>query len=213
MDNYVITIARGFGSGGKSIAVELGKKLGIPCYEKEILTMASQKSGINETLFIERDEKLKGSYLRNFLKSVPSDYTVEPSDRKFTHDNNLFNLQKEIIEELGKSQSCIIVGKCADNILRDKRNVLKVFINAPVKTCVRSIVNRMGVEEDEAVRLINKTDKYRSDYYKYYTGGKDWKNPVNYDICLNTGYITREKCVEIILETVNLKYGVNKELL
>ncbi len=82
MDNYVITVARGFGSGGKAISVALAKKLGIPCYEKEILAMASEKSGINKALFVERDERLKGSYLVNVMKSVPKDYTVEPSDRK-----------------------------------------------------------------------------------------------------------------------------------
>ena len=165
MQNYVITIARGFGSGGKQIGLRLSKKLGIPCYEKEILAMASEKSGINKALFVERDERLKGSYLVNVMKSVPKDYTVEPSDRKFTHDNNLFNIQREIIEELAKNQSCIIIGKCADHILKDYPNVLKVFIDAPMADCIASIKERMGVSEEEASRLIVKTDKYRSDYY------------------------------------------------
>ena len=206
MNTYVITIARGFGSGGKAIGVALGKELGIPCYESEILKMASEKSGLNEALFFERDEKLKGSYFSNLLKSTPSDYAVEPMDRKFTHDNNLYNLQKEIILELAQTKSCIIVGKCADNVLRNKSNVLKVFIGAPMKTCMKSIIARLGVDEEEAVRLINKTDKYRSDYYKYYTGGKDWRNPVNYDLCLNTGYLSREMCVEMI------KHGIVKKI-
>lgn len=198
MGHVIITIARGFGSGGKEIAVALSEQLGIPCYEKEILRMASDQSGINQALFEETDEKLKRAFIRKMMGSVPKNYRVEPSDKKFTHDNNLFNIQRSIIEELAKTQSCIIVGKCADYVLKDKKNVIKVYIDAPIQTCVRSIVNRMGVGEQEAIRIIHKTDKYRSDYYKYYTGGRDWNNPIYYDICLNSGYLGRAKCVEIL---------------
>ena len=198
MKHVVITIARGFGSGGKAIGVALSEQLGIPCYEKEILRMASDKSGISQTLFEETDEKLKSSFFKKMLGSVPSNYVVEPSDKKFTHDNNLFNIQRKIIEELANTQSCIIIGKCADYVLENRKNVIKVFIDAPMNSCVRSINERMGVDDQEAIRIINKTDKYRSDYYKYYTGGREWKNPVYYDICLNSGTLGRQKCVEII---------------
>lgn len=207
MDKFVITIARGFGSGGKDIAVRLGNKLGIPCYEKEILTMASEQSGINEELFRARDEKLNGSYLMNrILSSVPNDYAVEPMDRRFMHDNNLYAIQKEIMVELASTRSCIIVGKCADTAL-EKFNCLKVFIDAPMDYCMKSIMERMAVDEVEATRLIQQTNKYRSDYYKYYTGGKNWNNPLNYDLCLNTGEISRENCVEIIVDILNRKFG------
>ena len=198
MKHVVITIARGFGSGGKEIAVKLSEQLGIPCYEKEIINMASEKSGISKVLFEETDEKLKQSFLKKMFGSVAVNYKVEASDKKFTHDNNLFHIQREIIEELARTESCIIVGKCADYILKDKQNVIRVYIDAPMTSCVRSIINRMGVEEMEAIRMINKTDKYRSDYYKYYTGGRVWTDPVNYDICLNSVSWGRDKCVEII---------------
>ena len=200
MKNVIITIARGFGSGGKEIGVKLSKALDIPCYEKEIVNLASDKSGISKVLFEEKDEKFKVSFLRKMIGSVPNNYKVEPSDKKFTHDNNLFHVQREVIEELAKTESCIIIGKCADYILKDRKNVIKVYIDAPMYYCVKSIVDRMGVEEMEAIRMINKTDKYRSDYYKYYTGGGTWNNPVNYDICLNSGYLGRDKCVQIIKE-------------
>lgn len=196
----VITFGRGFGSGGKAIAVALAEELGIPCYEKEILRLASDKSGINEALFAERDEKLKGGLLKKMMSSVPVNYKVEPSDKKFTHDNNLFQIQSEIITELARTQSCIIVGKCADYILRNQMNILSVLIDAPMNSCVKSIQERMGVSEQEAIRLIHKTDRYRSDYYKYYTGGREWRNPTNYDICLNSGTLGRQKCVEILKE-------------
>lgn len=209
MERVIITIARGFGSGGKAIAVELSNQLGIPCYEKEILTMASEQSGISEELFYARNEKLKGSLLVNYLKSIPIDYVVEPMDKKFTHDNNLFNIQRQIIEDLADTQSCIIVGKCADNILSGRNNVLKVFIDAPMKECIKSLKQRLNVDENEAIRLINKTNKYRSDYYQYYTGGKDWHNPINYDICLNTGFLERKICVELIKAAIELKRTSN----
>lgn len=200
MKHVVITIARGFGSGGKAIGVALSEQLGIPCYEKEILRMASDKSGISQALFEETDEKLKRSFLKRVIGSAPSNYTVEPSDKKFTHDNNLFNIQRKIIEELANTESCIIVGKCADYVLENRKNVIKVYVDAPMSSCIRSIKERMGVDYTEAIRIINKTDKYRSDYYKYYTGGREWKNPIYYDICLNSGTLGRKKCIEIIKE-------------
>lgn len=200
MKHVVITIARRFGSGGKAIGVALSEQLGIPCYEKEILRMASDKSGISQALFEETDEKLKRSFLKRVIGSAPSNYTVEPSDKKFIHDNNLFNIQRKIIEELANTESCIIVGKCADYVLGNRKNVIKVYVDAPMSSCIRSIKERMGVGDMEAIRIINKTDKYRSDYYKYYTGGREWKNPTYYDICLNSGTLGRKKCIEIIKE-------------
>lgn len=140
MNNYVITIARGFGSGGKEIGTKLSEQLGIPCYEKQLLDMASEYSGINRQLFAEVDEKLRGSYIRNWLRKAPSNYVVEPSSKKFTSDVNLFNIQSEIIRELAKTESCIIIGKCADYVLQDRRNVVSVYIEAPRRDCVKSIM-------------------------------------------------------------------------
>lgn len=180
MNNFVITIARGFGSGGKQIALEIGKKLGIPCYEREILDMASDRSGLNRTLFEQTDERLRGSIFSKRLKGIPTITVASPEEKAFESDINLFNLQAQIIRSLALSESCIIVGKCADHILDYFDNVFRIYIDAPRDACVKSIVSKMGVTEAEANRLIKKTDKYRADYYRYYTG-KDWTNPTNYD--------------------------------
>ena len=123
MDNFVITIARGFGSGGKSIALELSKRMGIPCYENEILDMASDASGINKALFHETDERLRGSLFAKMLKGIPTKTILAPSEKDFVSDINLFNLQAQIIRSLALSQSCIIVGKCADHVLEYFDNV------------------------------------------------------------------------------------------
>ena len=205
MQGYVITIARGFGSGGKEIGVKLGQRLGIPCYEQQILKMASEHSGINEALFNMADEKLgKGGLLRG----LAFDYVVEPSDKRFTSNNNLFNIQSEIIKKLASEMSFIVIGKCADYVLKDFCNVASFYIEAPRADCVASIVKKLGVTEQEAHRLIEKTDKYRADYYKYYTNGNYWTNPVNYDMTLNSSRVGRDRCVDVIENYVKVKFGL-----
>lgn len=207
MKRYVITIARGFGSGGKDIGMRLSKVLGIPCYERQILTMASEKNDIDEYIFVENDEKLRGKYIANFLRKVPVSGIVEPYDKEFISDVNIFNLQAEIIRSLAATESCIIIGKCADYILKDNKNVISIYVEAPRECCVKSIRDKMHVSEERAHQLIHSTDKYRSKYYSYYTGGRDWTNPTNYDLVLNTGRVDREMCVEIIKNYVNMKFG------
>ena len=205
MQNYIVTIARGFGSGGKEIGTKLGLRLGIPCYEREILTMASQKNNIDESLFVDKDEKLKGNYIVNWLRKNPSIYICEPQENDFVSDNNLFQLQAELIRDLAETQSCIIVGKCADDILKDYRNVISVYVEAPRDACVKSICSKMYVSEERANQLIRKTDKYRANYYNYYTGGKEWTNPVNYDLVLNSDRAGRDNCVEILSSYLRIR--------
>jgi cytidylate kinase len=207
MDNFIITIARGFGSGGKSIARELGNRMGIPCYEDEILRMASDASGINQALFQERNEKLRGGLFAKALKKIPATQVLSPSDKDFVSDVNLFNYQAEIIRSLAVGESCIIVGKCADYVLEGYERIIRVYVDAPRDACIESIVKKMGVTEDEANRLIVKTDKYRADYYKYYTG-RDWTNPTNYDIFINSKRVGRENCAELIEMYAKFKLGI-----
>lgn len=206
MEHYVITIARGFGSGGKAIGNRLAQRLGIPCYESQILKMASDESGINEALFAQVDEKLKGlNKIRRYLREMPPDTVVEPRTRKFTSDSNLFNIQSQIIRHLARTESCIIIGKCADYVLRKHENVISVYIEAPRKDCLESIMEKMGVTAEEASGLIEKTDRFRADYYRYYTNGRDWTNPINYDMTLNSARMGREKCVELLESYVKIK--------
>lgn len=206
MKNYVITIARGFGSGGKTIGNMLSEELGIPCYERQISKMASEYSGISEKLFAEVDEGLRGSYVAKRLSGIPGTNTIaKPTEEEFVSDLHLFNVQAEIIRNLAKSESCIIIGKCADHILRKYDNVVSVYIGAPKDYCVKSIMNRLGVEEDEANRMIYHTDRYRAEYYRYYSGGEEWSDPSNYDLVLNTARMGRENCMKIIKNYVQLK--------
>jgi cytidylate kinase len=205
MGNYVIAIARSFGSGGKAIGTKLAEKLGIPCYERQLIDMASEYSGINKQLFAEVDEKLRGSYAMKHLMKIPYTYVVEPSDKEFTSDINLFNIQSEIIKELAETESFVVLGKCADYILRDKPNVISVFVDAPAADCIKTVMDRMQVSESRAKELVHKTDKYRADYYKYYTRGRDWKNPVNYDLTLNSSKVGWDNCVTLIEDYLKIR--------
>lgn len=206
MDNYIITIARSFGSGGKEIAAILSDMLGIPWYERQILTMASQISGIDESEFVEVDEKLHGNYLVKSLTKLPTSNILRPESRAFVSDINLYNFQAEIIKELAQTQSCIIVGKCADYILQDRLNVLSVFVEAYQQDCINLIRNRVYVSEERAKDLKKRTDKFRTAYYKYYTRGSNWHDPMNYDLFLNTSRISKVKCAEIIANAVKIKF-------
>lgn len=206
MKNYVITIARGFGSGGKDIGTRLGTELGIPCYDRQLLTMASERSGIDESIFVETDEKLRGKYISNFLRKIPINAVLEPHEKDFVSDVNIFNIQAELIRSLAKSENCIIIGKCADDILREYRNVISVYIEAPRSACVKSICEKMYVTEERAHQLIRATDRYRAKYYNYYSGGKEWTNPVNYDMVLNSERVGRQKCVQMIKEYIRIKF-------
>ena len=212
MKNFVITIARGFGSGGKMIGTMLAEELGIPCYERQILKMASEYSGLNERLFNEVDEKLRGPYIAKKLAGFPNTNTIaEPTEKDFVSDVNLFNIQAQIIKDLAKTESCVIIGKCADQILKHRDNVISVYVEAPRSYCVESIIKRLGVTEEQANRMIYRTDKYRAEYYKYYSGGCDWTNPINYDMVLNTARLGRENCVELIKHYTENKIGIKFE--
>lgn len=205
MENYVITVARGFGSGGKEIASKVAARLGISCYENRILTLASQYTGLDEGEFRQADEKLKGSYLSNILADLPKTLNPKAQKRGFRSNDRLFGYQSEIICRLAETESCVIVGKCADYILKDYKNVISIYIEAPREFCYPRIMKKMNVSEQEAHSLIDKTDKYRADYYKYYTHGNYWTNPVNYDLTLNSARVGVDLCVDVIVDYLHKK--------
>ncbi len=202
MDNYVITIARGFGSGGRTIGKMLSESLGIAYYDKDLIKLASEESGINESLFGEADEKVKNTLFKK--RSIYKNAIIPPDSSDFVSNDNLFNFQAKIIKDLADKESCVIVGRCADYVLRERKNVIKVFVYADVKACIRNVMEIYSCEEREAMRLIEKIDKTRSAYYKYYVG-REWDNARNYDLSLNSSDLGFEKCVEIIKDYIKIK--------
>ena len=187
--------------------MRLAKALGIPCYDRQLIRMASDRSMIDESLFVEVDEKLRGQSIQKFLNRMPSQAVLEPHEKGFTSDINLFNIVAEVIRTLAKTESCIIIGKCADDILKDYDNVLSLYIEAPRVACVKSIMEKMNVSEKRAHQLIRSTDSYRAKYYSFYSGGKDWTNPTNYDLVLNSDRMGRENCVRLIEDLVKIRFS------
>ncbi len=207
MKNFVVTIARGFGSGGKQIGLQIAGDLGIRLMDKELLELASVESGINEELFTLANEKFN----RRLLMQVPDrehyGNVLTPENRKFVSEINLFNYQVKILRMLAQTESFIVMGKAANFVLRDLPNVVSVSVQAPFEACVHSIMERTGMDEAEAGKMIRRTDKYRSDYHRYYTG-ENWKDPAGYDLCLNSARVGRAACAEVIKQCVKSKLGV-----
>lgn len=208
MQNYVITIARGFGSGGKQMGIRLAEDLGIHCYENRILTLASQMAGEPEKDFAKSDEQLRRGYFGALLHKLPQRLLPHPQTERFTSDDYVYQYEAKIIRELAESESCVIIGKAADHVLKDYPNVLSIYVEAPRPYCRDRIMKRMGVTADEADELISKTDRYRAEYYKYHTGGNYWTNPVNYDLTLNPSRLGLEACVAVIEDALSRKLGV-----
>ena len=156
MDNLVITVARGFGSCGKRIAKQIADDLGIHCYENRILMLASQMSGLDEEVFAEVNEKLRSQNVFSaFLKGLPMQRSPKVEDRKFISDEKLFEYQKQIIEQLADTESCVIVGKCADWILKDRPNVISLYIEAHLKRLWTEWVLMKQQRQGQLHRQIN----------------------------------------------------------
>ena len=207
MKHLVITIARHYGSGGRTVGLMLAKELGINCYDREILRMASDASGINETLFEKADEKLKSNLFRVSSK-VYKGQLITPDKDDFVSNDNLFNYQAKVIKELAETESCIIVGRCADFVLKDHPDVTRIYVYADEKFFLEQLKKflRMMNDDKEVQKFIEKTDKFRGDYYKYYTG-KDWDDARNYDLCLNSGVLGFDKTVEEIKAYLKVRFG------
>jgi Cytidylate kinase len=204
MKNTVITIARQYGSGGKTIGEMLAKDLGIQCYNREILRMASDDSGINERFFNTQDEKLKKTSLFKIAKKVYSGELLPPDSDDFVSTDNLFNYQAKIIKELAQKESCVIIGRCADFVLKDEPEVTSVFVHASEAFCLENAMERHSMSEKEMERFIHKTDKVRGDFYKYHTG-REWNDARNYDLCLDSSKLGFEKCLNAIKSYIEIR--------
>lgn len=205
MENIVIAIARQYGSGGRTVGQMLADKLGIHFYDKELMKLASDESGINEALFVNADENIKSSRLFRIAKNAYHGELIPPESDDFTSTDNLFNYQAKIIRQLAKEESCVIMGRCADYVLKDYTNVLSVFVHAPMDFCVEMAGQKHSLSPKELEKLIIKTDKHRADYYRYHTG-REWTDARNYDLCLNSSKLGFDRCVEEIIAYINVRF-------
>ncbi len=195
MNNYVITIGRGYGSGGRTIGKMLADKLGINYYDKEIMRLASKESGINQQFFAMADEKLKQTNIFKVSQNVYRGETFSDVDQ--ISNTELYNYQARVLRELATRESFVIMGRCADFVLKDYKNVTKVFVHASIDKCVKNVSSMSSMTEEELKKFIMQTDYQRSQYYRFHTG-REWSDARNYDICLNTDGMTLDNCVETI---------------
>lgn len=206
MKQFVITIARGYGSGGRMLGQALAKELGISFYDRELLKLASDDSGIHESLFAQADEMTKKSLLFAVAKNVYKGQIIPPDRDDFVSNENLFNYQAKIIKELATKESCIIVGRCADFILKDNPNVLRIYVHAPLDKCIDTVVDLGICTQRQAKNHIQTIDKRRAAYYHYFTG-HEWHDAANYDLCLNTAHLDQAQCIELVKSYLAIKFG------
>ena len=188
MKNRVITISREFGSGGRTISKSVATQLGIPCYDSELIHKIASESGFTENYIKDAGEYAPGGFLTSAL-----------SNRAFgpTNEDYLWNVQYKIITDLAEKESCVIVGRCADYILREKADCLRVFIHASMEYRSERIVKVYGEREESPEQRLRDKDKRRAAYHRFYTDMK-WGDARNYHVCLDSGELGIEKCAEII---------------
>lgn len=194
----IISIGRQFGGGGLAVAHELGQKLGIPVYDKEIINKAAQDSGFSAEVFMERDE-------RKSLFSFSAIFANRFSETEnYMSDRGIFKMQSETIIKIAEQGSAVIVGRCSDYILRDRTDVLSVFLTSPAEVRAQRIAERCGISIEQAERLIEEKDSKREEYYNYYTFG-DWGKASTYDLCLDSSILGIEGTAEMIIEFARRK--------
>lgn len=205
MDHFIITIARETGSKGRNIAAKLSEQLNIPFYDRDLLRLASDVSGIREGLFGESDERIGKLEMMTAANKIYSGEVLPPDDDDFISTKNLFEFQAKVIKELAESSgSCIIVGRCADYLLSDRTDVLRIYIHAPIEERMKNVAYySLAWSEKEVAKHIAKEDKRRAEYYRYYTGN-DWRDASHFDISLDSSALGEDGCVETIIKALPL---------
>ncbi|MDR1632910.1 MAG: cytidylate kinase-like family protein [Dysgonamonadaceae bacterium] len=204
MEKYAITIGRQLGSGGKLTGELLSQRLGIPCYDKELIQIASMESGLGKEFFERADEKNSISILGNYIsfRSGFMGYT----EINYLSNEMLFKIQSDVIRNLAEKESCIFVGRCADYILRNYKHCLKIFICAGMSDRIQRICKDCSIPEKEAKTLIEQTDKKRASYYNYFSN-KTWGEAISYDICFNSSILGIENIVGLIENFVKSNFN------
>lgn len=200
-NNWVVTIGREFGSGGREIGRLIAKGLGIDYYDKELLFEASKQSGMNETVFEAADERSPrffGNPLSLNIGITPSAfYTTAP-----VSNNRIYEAQSDVMQHIADRGPCVIVGRTADYVLRSHCKVLSIFIHAPLECCVERIMRRSDCKSaKEARQLVQKKNKLRANYYNFYTD-KQWGAASSYDLCIDSSVLGSEGTARLIIDFV-----------
>ena len=204
MSGSIITISRQYGSGGRFVGKKLAEKLGIPFYDNELISMAAKESGFAESLFENAEKNTTYSLLYSlsmFGTSSGGMYGLPLSDK-------VFLIQSDIIKKVADQGPCVIVGRCADYVLRERNDVVHFFFYSDIENRIDRAMKYYGVEEKKAKEAIEKTDKKRAAYYNYYTGER-WGEIKNYHLSLNTDSIGIDACVDELAKYIEAKNSNN----
>ncbi len=202
MPNTIITIARSYGSGGRLIGKQVAEKLGYAYYDRNLIYLASDKSGIDIRLLFEHDENVKKGIidaLGDFsAKNIP------PESRSFSSREEIFNTQARVIKDLADLSNAVMIGRCAGHILKDSgHRIVRVFIWASPEKCLETVMKKFSISAAEARRTINDIDRHRREYFKYYTGN-EWDSAKNYDLSIGVDDMTPEEAVDRIIRVAEV---------
>ena len=199
----IITIGRELGSGGRTIGKMVANQLGIPYYDRELIDEAAKKSGLTTKYIETAEQKVTSSLLYNIAMGTSYGYGIleTANNQSLPLSEQIYIAQQQIIKELAKKGSCVIVGRCADAILDNSFDVLKVFIYADTKERIKRCVTKYNMTADIAKKQIKQSDKARSNHYNIYTD-KEWGNRHNYDLMLNSSALGYQKCANAICSVV-----------
>ncbi len=200
----VITIGRQFGSGGRYVGRLLAEKLGVPFYDKELLSEAAKSSGICEEIFEEHDEKPTRSLLFSLVTGMQTHMTSGAFYMDMPLNHKIFLAQFDAIRRIAEEGSCVIVGRCADYVLREDPDAVSVFVKADMQSKIDRAVKYYGIEPEHAEDRIRKADKQRASYYNYYATAT-WGDVDNYDLVVDTGVLGVEGAVELIARFLELR--------
>ncbi len=194
--DLIINVGRQYGSGGRSVALEIGRLLGIKVYDNELILKAAEASGFSAELFRQNDERKSFFSFGSFFSThgLGLGHSTNCID-----ESALFKIQSEVIEDIAAHESAVIVGRCSDYILRERGYTLDVFISAPLEDRITRVVNRSGLSREKAEDELRTRDHKRESYYNYFTFG-NWGVASNYDLCVDSSILGIEKTAEFIID-------------
>ncbi len=196
----IVTIGRQFGSGGRIVGKKLAEQLGIAYYDKELINMASQESGICGEFFEKADERTSGSLLKALAMGFSMNNAIFQSN-DYLSNESLFQIQSDVIRKVAAERSCVLVGRCADYILREDKNCINVFISADMEDRIRRTMEYNHIEQKDAEEFIRKADKSRASYYNYYTD-KTWGAAESYHLCINSSVYGVDKTTDFVRDFI-----------
>ncbi len=206
MGNFIISIGRQVGAGGYDTARALSGKLGVKVYDKELIKETARRSGLSPECFERRDEHQPRSVFHSIFGVIGSSHPSDNVGHDIMSDASLFNFQSQTIRQIAAEESCIIIGRCSDYVLRDNPGLVSVFISASLPSRIKRVMEGRGLSESAARKFIEQNEKERADYYNYFTF-KRWGDALSYDLCIDSSKLGDDvsKVVSIILNYMQIR--------